>query len=311
MLLISVPRSTIPASKVSSTAVLVGRSSVLGDGLAHGRLLSLGQGWECRTGAVRPAPDARTPARFRTGVRIATDHSSGSSLERRSPPRWCSNYNCRSLHITSFRSYRPYPMRRACASGWFVRRRGRTSSLDALRGGSDDLGSVGLVAQHLEAGVEHRIVAGLGGRVGDRRRRARCPCRGSTSCPASATWRSSAGSRRCRPRAASTAGPCPCRRSWCRPASPVRDRGARPATISDADADPPSTRSDELDRRVGGGPAGPGRRLGQVAVGVLLPEDRAVGEELAGDVAGRGDEPAGVAAQVDDQLALAAPHAPP
>src|SRR3972149_3572235 len=46
-------------------------------------------------------------------------------------------------------------------------------------------------------------------------------------------------------------------------------------------------------------------RLGQLAVGIPLPEDRARGDELAGHRPSRGHEPAGVAAEVDDQLRLA------
>src|SRR4029079_448879 len=126
--------------------VLVGRSSVLGDGLAHGEAPLAGSGWGVsHGGGVRPARDARTPARFRTGVRNCYRPLVGIVPKRRSPPRWCSNYNCRSLHITSFRSYRPYPMRRACASGWFVRReapkRGTPTSYAAGRTTSDPSGS--------------------------------------------------------------------------------------------------------------------------------------------------------------------------
>ena len=93
------------------------------------------------------------------------------------------------------------------------------------------------------------------------------------------------------------------------PTSVARPRScSAPATISDADAEPPSTST--TSRIHGSVAAPPGLAVGldQVAVGVLLPEHRAVGEELARDVAGRRHEPARVAAQVDDQLALAALH---
>src|SRR4029453_16514186 len=81
MLLISVPRRTIPASKVSSTVYswvalrFWAMVSPMGKLLSRRSAVGVSHG-----GAVRPARDARTPARFRTGVRIATDHSSGSSL---------------------------------------------------------------------------------------------------------------------------------------------------------------------------------------------------------------------------------------
>ena len=81
-----------------------------------------------------------------------------------------------------------------------------------------------------------------------------------------------------------------------------------PATISDAEADPPSTSTTSwIDGSVAA-PPGLASVSVQVPVGVLLPEDRAVREELAGDVARRGHEPARVAAQVQDELPVAGRH---
>ena len=52
-------------------------------------------------------------------------------------------------------------------------------------------------------------------------------------------------------------------------------------------------------------PPGQGDGLDETAIRVLLPEDRAIREELARDVAGGRDIAARVAAQVDDERPLA------
>ena len=90
-------------------AVVVTRSSVLGDRLAHGGTPLVAPCGPAGSGGPGHPPDARTPARFRTGVLNATDHPAGTDSRGRPPPRWCSNYNCRSLHITSFRSLTTIP----------------------------------------------------------------------------------------------------------------------------------------------------------------------------------------------------------
>ena len=51
---------------------------------------------------------------MRTGVRVAYPPT-GCPTRRPSPARWCSYAYCRSLHITSFRSAKPYPMVNASA----------------------------------------------------------------------------------------------------------------------------------------------------------------------------------------------------
>src|SRR6478735_4373635 len=81
MLLISVPRRTIPASKVSSTVYSWVARRFWAMVSPMGRLLSLGQDGECRTAAGsarRGTHERRTVSG--PAFEIATDHSSGSSL---------------------------------------------------------------------------------------------------------------------------------------------------------------------------------------------------------------------------------------
>ena len=171
-------------------------------------------------------------------------------------------------HLLSFT--RPYPIARGC------KRLVRAASVSEPRRTQPRrrVGPSGSSPSTLRPASSTGSSPGRGRRVGDDDVGHDALAVDPASCPASATWRSSAGSRRCRPRAASTAGRCPCRTSWSRRASPGRGRGARP----------PRSRTRTRSRRRRGrragstgrsrGPAGLGGRLGQVAVGVLLPEDR-------------------------------------
>ena len=125
-------------------------------------------GW---CGGDQRAPDARTPARFRTGVRLLPTTRPVTGSRRRSPPRWCSDYYCRSLHITSFRSFDPT----RCAP------RGQARFRQAARRERTSIGACRRLAPRTSsAGVEHRVVAGRRRRVGRPRRRARCPPCGSS-----------------------------------------------------------------------------------------------------------------------------------
>ena len=78
-----------------------------------------------------------------------------------------------------------------------------------------------------------------------------------------------------------------------------------PATISLADALPLSMRTATLILRSVAMPFRHGVCRVDVALGVLLPEDRAALDERAGHGPRRGHETAGVAPQVDDELRLA------
>ena len=223
-------------------------------------------GWVHASSAADRAPDARTPARFRTGVRIATDHPPGRSRRTASaevvqrlqlsitahhllsfvidPTR------CRAIRASAIRNTsrdRPQPRqrlpvawtpapraprrapgrRRSCG-----RRVTTTSGRDARCRGSSVL-----------SGVSHFAIV------------SRKPPWSSSSCVHCWTV------------------PLP---NVFSPTSVARPRSwSAPATISDADARAPVDEHDEPDRRVGRRAARQRGGLGQVAVGVLLPEDRA------------------------------------
>jgi hypothetical protein len=90
------------------------------------------------TGAIRPR--IRTNAGpIRAGARVAFPPT-GCPTRRPSPARWCSYAYCRSLHITSFRSQKPYSMRRvaqerraATIRRRLLERRGRRAGEDLER----------------------------------------------------------------------------------------------------------------------------------------------------------------------------------
>ena len=159
------------------------RSSVLGDGLAHRG----GSSRWVRGGSV--ARRRGPPGAGRTNAGPFPDRRSncyrplvGIVSKRRLRRGGAATTTVDHCTSPPFVHHRPYPMRRACASGRFVRRdRGPTSRLDALCGGSNDPGPVGLVAQHLER--RRRAPGsspGLAGGVADVDVGHRCPCRGSS-----------------------------------------------------------------------------------------------------------------------------------
>ena len=198
-------------------------------------------GWVAATSdglAGRSRPERTNAGPIRTGVRVAYPPT-GCPTRRPSPARWCSYAYCRSLHITSFRSREPYPNLVVSASaaadgggtwsgGLAPAGRGRRR---AERPRAPDRGSGPRRAQ--------------GSPAARRRHPARCRRRGSSACSASASGRRSGGTRRPRRSAPATAGRCPCRtRSG--PTSVARPVScSAPATISLADALPPSMRHDD------------------------------------------------------------------
>src|ERR671939_327848 len=101
-------------------------------------------------------PERTNAGPIRAGVRLLT-HPQGCPLKRPSPARWCSYAYCRSLHITSFRSPKPYPMAGAGASGpgsW-----GRASTAPLSR----PLAEAGLAHQRRAVGVAERTGDDLAG----------------------------------------------------------------------------------------------------------------------------------------------------
>ena len=105
--LISVPVSTSPASNVSSivNSWRAFRLRATVESSRMGWLLSGGRGGRIGRG---PWPSRTNAGPMRTGVRVAYPPT-GCPTRRPSPARWCSYAYCRSLHITSFRSAKPYP----------------------------------------------------------------------------------------------------------------------------------------------------------------------------------------------------------
>ena len=198
----------------------------------------------------------------------------GCPTRRPSPARWCSYAYCRSLHITSFRSREPYPNAGPSASATFVAVQAAGRSPDGARS----------------------------------RRAPRAPCRGSGPSPAGT------GSGRM---STTTSGVSPT--SWIQRlfgVSHLRDgqleRAAlagellplldgalaerlladerrpsgvleRAATISLADALPPSMRQTTVRLGSVATPSGEGVGRDLDALGVLLPEDRPRRDELARD----------------------------
>ena len=75
-----------------------------------------------------------------------------------------------------------------------------------------------------------------------------------------------------------------------------------PATISLAEALEAVDQAHDPKVRGGGDAIGQGVRRDLVTRGVLLPEDHARADELAGHLAGRGHVSAQVAAQIEDEL---------
>ena len=292
---------------------LVGRSSVLGDGLAHGEAPLAGSGWRVSHGRRGSSgADARTPARFRTGVRIATDHSSGSSLSddlRRGGAATTTVDHCTSppfVHIDPTRCGARVQAGGSCGGRGLKRaaptptRRGRTtsdpsgSSPSTLRPASSTGSSPGL------AGASVTTTSGHDALAVDPRLVRRQPL-GDREAEAAAVVLE------LRPlldRAlAERLG---------------ADEGRPSAVVERAGDDLGRGRRPAVDEERRAGSTGRWRRPpGLAAVSVRLPSASCcqktvpVGEELAGDLAGRGDEPARVAAQVDDELAARRAPTPP
>ena len=254
---------------------VVAGSSVEGDGRSSRMewLLRTVGGWEYG----RAWPGRTNAGPMRAGVRVAYPPT-GCPTRRPSPARWCSYAYCRSLHITSFRSREPYPKRRTerkrAGASAPLRRRVRRPRARPRR------------AEDLERLVERRV-------------RRRPACRSGTvdddvraSGPTSWIQRLSGVSQRAM--VSLNAPPSPvellplldgalAERLW--PTSVARSVSwSAPATISLAEALPPSMRHDDRDAS---GRSRRRRASASVAtwspVGVLLPEDRARADELAGD----------------------------
>ena len=228
----------------------------------------------------------------------ATDHPAGTDSRGRPPPRWCSNYNCRSLHITSFRSLTTIPGCRDPGQASISRQPDAPVAAQRLPVAC---------AEHLERRVDGRVVAGRGSRPRS------TTTSGTMPVPLIHTlsgvshlavvsrkppWSSSS-----------------CVHCWTVPLPKVvaptsvarpRSRSA-PATISDADADPPSMRATTL---IDGSVAAPPRQRDGLDELPSAYSCQKIGpsEELARDVAGGRHVAARVAAQVDDERPAAALH---
>ena len=282
--LISVPVRTMPASNVSSI-VNSWRALRLRATVCSSRIGVAPSEWAAGSMAL----SARTPALCGPASELLT-HPQGCPTRRPSPARWCSYAYCRSLHITSFRSQEPYLMRGcACKSPRSGRRRARAGSADAR-------------AEHLERPVERRVLAvrpdplaGPRRHVGDQRRH-----RGSSACSGVSQRAIVSLKAPLRRSAPAIAGRCPCRTMSGRPASPARcpatprrrSRSRRRCRRRSGHDDPRSGSSRTPSGGLGGDLA---------AVRVLLPEEDAGADELAGDRPCRGHVAAGVAAEIEDQ----------
>src|SRR5881397_847474 len=115
--LISVPVSAIPASKVSSI-VNSWRAFRLRATVESSRMWMAPKDLLVMAaprsevggrspGGHPPEDRARTPALCGPAFELL-NHPQGCPTRRPSPARWCSYAYCRSLHITSFRSAKPY-----------------------------------------------------------------------------------------------------------------------------------------------------------------------------------------------------------
>ena len=300
--LISVPRQHDPGLEGVLDVNSWRARRLTGQGRRGPRYLRCSWPHGLRRGDAQLAGPGRTNAGpLRTGVRLLTDHPAGIAASRRSPPRWCRRLTVDHCTSPPFVPHRPYPIQRAAQASFvavrhapFAARRrvphaGRRSSCRESAGvehrvrrpGSSRAASVDDRDVRLDADVVDPVLVG-GQPLGDREPEATAVALELGPL----LDRALAVGRRRRP-----ASPRP--RSW-----------SAPATISEADADPPSTRTTSSIAGSVAAPPGFASVSIRCPVGVLLPEDRAVGEELAGDVAGRVDEAARVAAQVEDELRL-------
>ena len=206
------------------------------------------------------AADARTPARCRTGVRMLPTTRPGPTLEAVSAEVVQQLLlSITAHHLLSFTN----DLTRICPRG---------SSVDFLkrtlqRCRDRDRGAGRLRAEHLERGIEHRVLAGRGGGRVDRRRPARCP----PVDPRLVGVSQFAVVSRKPPLSSSSWVHC-----WTVPlpnvfvpTSVARPRSwSAPATISDADADPPSTSTTSWIVGSVATPPGLGDRLDEGAVRV-------------------------------------------
>ena len=282
--LISVPVRTMPASNVSSIVnswrALRLRATVSSSRIGH----SLGTGsWPRRTNA----------GPMRAGVRVAYPPT-GCPTRRPSPARWCS-YDCYlSLHITSFRSREPYPMRRLSARVARARSGGRRQPDSTAAASTQAPRAPGRASGPRRPGPD---------RAASRRRPGVSPT----------SWIQRLSGVSQRATVSRNAPPSPDSSCHCWtvplpndvwPTSVARPASwSAPATISLADAVPPSMRADDPQVRARSRRRRRARRSRSGSpVGVLLPEDDARADELAGDAPRRRDVAAGVAAEIEDQL---------
>src|SRR3954452_19658492 len=293
--LISVPVRTMPASNVSSMVkswrALRLRATVCSSRI--GRLLA-GPWWSF--GGPRPRGHRTEDSHERrpdAGRRPSAYPPTGCPTRRASPARWCSYFDL-SLHITSFRSVKPYPMSVTCARARSrASRRSRRSPIrDSGRGGPEDLerlGEVRVGARRKRIGQGHHHIRREADRVDPALRRGQPASDGQlegATLPAEllplldgALPEGLLTDERRALRVLERSGD---------------DLARRRAAVIDHD--------DDLDLRVGGDPIAErfGRDLG--ALRILLPEEHAGADELARDLPRRRDVAAGVAAEVEDDL---------
>ena len=232
---------------------------------------------------------------MRAGVRVL-NHPQGCPTRRPSPARWCSYAYCRSLHITSFRSRKPYPMHEASARATRARHGRRRASgrrsQPAPRPGPPRTSSARSRSGSVPAGT-------VAGRVT------------TTSGVRPVPWiqRLSGVSQRATVSLNAPPSPVSSCHCWmvplpydCSPTSVARfavlERAGDDLARGGAAA---VDQDDDLHMRVRGDPVGQGLGRDLVALGVLLPEDDARADELAGDLAGGRDVAAGIAAQVEHE----------
>src|SRR4051794_35258600 len=293
--LISVPVRTMPASNVSSMVkswrALRLRATVCSSRI--GRLLA-GPWWSF--GGPRPRGHRTEDSHERrpdAGRRPSAYPPTGCPTRRASPARWCSYFDL-SLHITSFRSLKPYPMSVTCARARSrASRRSRRSPIrDSGRGGPEDLerlGEVRVGARRMRIGQGHHHIRREADRVDPALRRGQPASDGQlegATLPAEllplldgALPEGLLTDERRALRVLERSGD---------------DLARRRAAVIDQD--------DDLDLRVGGDPIAErfGRDLG--ALRILLPEEHPGTDELARDLPRCRDVAAGVAAEVEDDL---------